>query len=322
MKARDYVPALKYGAKIYPEDLAGMIGQPAVGNIWYVDANAGSDTANAGTSLTNAFATLGQAHTAAVDYNYDVIVVAPTANSVTTEASITFSKSYITVVGATAPIPTAQRARIGFGSSATTPCLKISGLSNRFINLKLVVEQNVAVLVEVATNKQYFQNVDFAGICNATTGAASAARCVVLDDGASENYFGNCTFGVDTVLRSTNNATLEIQGTSSNARNLFENCLFTIVTSSAGTRHVLFTGNYAAECYQWFKNCLFLNTRGDTTTMTVGMTIPVSVNGTVILDGCAIKGATDWSSDYTNLYGCNNPKITASNSGFLEQITT
>ena len=37
MKYRDNAPALKFGAKIYPEDIAGMIGLPSVGNIWYVD---------------------------------------------------------------------------------------------------------------------------------------------------------------------------------------------------------------------------------------------------------------------------------------------
>ena len=34
-----HASALKHGAKIYPEDLAGMVGQPVVGNVFYLDAN-------------------------------------------------------------------------------------------------------------------------------------------------------------------------------------------------------------------------------------------------------------------------------------------
>jgi len=321
-RASSFIPALKYGHKIFPENLAGMIGQPVVGNVFYVDANAGSDTANAGKSFKDAFKTLGAAYAACTSYNYDVIIVAPTANSVTVEASIVWAKSFITVVGATAPIHNAQRARIGFGSAAATPCLKITGIGNRFINLKLVVEEDVNVMVEIAAARNYFQNVDFAGICNATTGDDTAARVVVIDDDCGENYFGNCVFGVDTVLNSVANALVEIVGTSSNARNMFEDCIFRIVCDNAGPRFVLFTGSYAAECSQIFRRCLFLNTRGGTTTMTVGMTIPASTNGKIILDGCGVIGVTDWADLYTSLYCYNQPDVAAANSGFLEIVAT
>lgn len=299
----------------------GIFGQPVIGNVFYVDANKGVD-ANDGKSLMHAFKTLGQAYAACTDYNYDVIVVAPTANSVTVEASIIWAKSFVTVIGATAPIATAQRARIGFGTTATSPCLSITGTGNRFINLKPVVEEDVNVLVSVTGDRNYFENVDFAGICNTTTGDDTAARCVVLQDTSSENYFGHCNFGNDTVLNSAANAILEIIGTTSNARNRFEDCTFKIVADNAGPRFVLFTGAYSAECTQIFKRCLFLNTRDGTTTLTVGMTIPVSTNGKIILDGCAIIGATDWADVYTSLYGCNMPDIATNNAGFMEIIAT
>ena len=150
IKYRDHAPALKFGGKIMPEDLAGMVGQPVVGNIWYVDAVSGSDSANAGNSWDDAFKTLGQAYSSAVDNNYDVIVIAPSGSSATSEASsITWAKNHITVVGATAPVSIGQRARILFASTATSPCLTISGYGNRFINVLIGTFENLNVLISM-----------------------------------------------------------------------------------------------------------------------------------------------------------------------------
>ena len=71
-KARDYIPALKFGHKIYPEDLA--IGNPW-SNYFYVDGDNGSDTANTGKSIDKAKVTIQAAVTAAVEG--DVIIVRP-----------------------------------------------------------------------------------------------------------------------------------------------------------------------------------------------------------------------------------------------------
>lgn len=59
-KLSDYVPALKYGNKVYPEDIAGLIGLPYVGNVVYVDPSNGVDT-NGGTAFNDAFATVDAA---------------------------------------------------------------------------------------------------------------------------------------------------------------------------------------------------------------------------------------------------------------------
>jgi hypothetical protein len=305
LKYRDYAPALKFGAKITPADLAGIVGQPVVGNIFYVDANNGSDSANSGTSPDNAFKTLGAAYTACTTYNYDVVIVMPTANSVTSEASIVWAKAGVTVIGAAAPTADAQRSRIGFGATATTPCLKITAPANRFINLKLVVEEDVNVLVEIASPRQYFANVSFSGSTNATTGDDTAARSLVIDDDCGENTFENCIFGNDTVLQSAANAVVEIVGTSTNARNQFIDCIFRAVCDNAGPRFVLFTGSYSAECFRLFKRCLFLNTRGGTTTMTVGMTVPASTNGKILMIDSWWLGCTDLADVVTSVYTNN-----------------
>ncbi|MCH8163443.1 MAG: hypothetical protein IIA99_05055, partial [Proteobacteria bacterium] len=76
-KLSDYLPALKYGAKIFPEDIAGMIGLPHVGEIIYVDPSAGSDTANSGTTQDDALKTVATAFGKATSGNHDVIIIAP-----------------------------------------------------------------------------------------------------------------------------------------------------------------------------------------------------------------------------------------------------
>jgi len=143
--------------------------------------------------------------------------------------------------------------------------------------------------------------VEFAGICNATTGADTAARCLVINE-SGENYFLGCKFGVDTVLRSAVNPTVELVGNSSCARNTFEDCMFTLVTSDAGASHVTFTGAYSSECWTLFKNCMFLNTRGGTTTLTVSVIDPASVNGRILMNNSWFLGSTDLSSTVANVY--------------------
>ena len=54
-KASDYIPALRYGHKIMPEDLAGVIGLPYVGDVLYVDPSGGNDTANSGRRFDDAY---------------------------------------------------------------------------------------------------------------------------------------------------------------------------------------------------------------------------------------------------------------------------
>jgi len=73
MKARDYIPALKFGAKIYPEDLAA--GGNPWSNYFYVDGDNGNDNDNSGQSIEKAKKTIQAAVTAAVEG--DVIYVRP-----------------------------------------------------------------------------------------------------------------------------------------------------------------------------------------------------------------------------------------------------
>ena len=55
--AAKHIPSLARGNKIFPEHVASLLGLPHVGNIFYVDANNGDDSANSGESILRNFIT-------------------------------------------------------------------------------------------------------------------------------------------------------------------------------------------------------------------------------------------------------------------------
>src|SRR3990167_2969283 len=87
-KARQFSPALTEGHKIYPEDIAGMIGLPSVGNIFYVDPGTGSDSDN-GKTRESAFATVTAAYAALTADQDDVVVICGSSSTGrTSEAAV------------------------------------------------------------------------------------------------------------------------------------------------------------------------------------------------------------------------------------------
>jgi len=73
MKARDYIPALRFGAKIYPEDIAGIDPLTQTNQYWFVDGDKSAD--GGGKSWEDAYKTIQAAVNAASEG--DVIFVAP-----------------------------------------------------------------------------------------------------------------------------------------------------------------------------------------------------------------------------------------------------
>src|SRR3990167_5566832 len=254
LKAHNYYPL--NGAKWDATDIAGTLGLAQVGNVYYVDAVNGSNSSG-GTSWDDAFATLTKAHDTATTHNYDVIIVAPNGTSGTAEdATLAFSKSYITVIGANAPTNISQRSRVLFTTADTSPQLTISGNGNSFVNIQLATFVDSNILVTVSGDRNYFGNVHFAGIGDATAGADTAARCLYINDG-DENVFDGCVFGLDTIMRSAANYTIELAG--GVQRNSFFNCMFQMATDATTPVHIKSTGTSGLDRWQRFDNCLFYN---------------------------------------------------------------
>lgn len=299
-KARDYFPAVKWGAKWMPSDLAGMAGQPYVGNIYYLDADNGSDSAG-GTSWEDAFKTLAVAEDACTTNNYDMIVVAPAGTSATAEtATITWDKNHITVIGAAAPTMIGQRSRISWDTDEVDPCINITGHGNRFINMKWSTTQaSNDVLVNMTGDRNYFNNVHFAGICNADTGDDSSARNLVLT-GSHENTFDGCMIGEDTAARSTTNANLDFAGAS---KNTFNNCMFLMNADNVGAVHVVSTGSTGASGWNRFHECIFYTkwtNAADKITAVFNLSAQTQTCDVLMTGNNMMVGADDWEASASN----------------------
>ena len=308
-KFSDYAPALKYGNKIYPEDIAGMLGLPSIGNVFYVDP--GKSVSGGGRSADDAFKTLAEAYAAMVADNDDVVIIAPTSSTgrTTEAAAIDWAKRRTHIIG-NGPLRRGwNRAGVSFGSAVVSPCFTVSATNCSFTNIMFYVSNDINVLVNISAAYNTFNFCHFAGIANATTGNDTAARDVVITE-ADDTQFNNCMFGIDTITNSAANALVEHIGNTAVARTQYNNCLFSTTTDDAGVRWMLFTGAYSSEVYTILTDCLLLNTRGGTTTMTVGLTVPASVNGRIIMNNCWWLGCTDLVDVVTNIY-TNNPVVDA-----------
>lgn len=299
-KASEYIPALKFGHKIYPEDIAGMIGLPSVGNIYYVDPGTGSDSAG-GRTREDAFATLRTAYAALTADQDDVVVICgSTSTGRTSEtAAITWAKRRTHVIGNGPARKMNPRNGVGFAADLS-PCFTLSANNCSFTNISFASFTDNDILVDITSDYNTFRNCHFQGIGHATPAGETGARCVRLN-GAEENEFYNCTFGVDTVTRTAVNATLEATGTC--ARNKFIGCDFVIFTSDAGAVHVKADTGNAFERFMVFDDCLFMNADLDSsTTLTVNMDLSATGNGTVIVKDSWSKGATDWTNTFSHFF--------------------
>ncbi len=294
-KLRDYTPALKYGHKIYPEDIAGIVGLPSVGNIIYVDPTSGSDTANPGTASNNALATVGAAYDKCTSGNHDVVIIAPSGGSgrTTETTAITWGKRFTHIIGSAAPTAQDPRAGLNFSSTGSITFSE-NGCLVKNITLTGTADVNVPVTLSGSYNS--FLGVDFKGSLNDTTGDDATARALYIN-GGQENTFSVCTFGSDTFMRSAANATIEFANAAS--RNVFYSPRFVMASDAQTPVHIKFTGTSAIDRWVEFNDSLWYNfTANDATKLTACMNLSAqTTTGHVIMRGeKMLVGITDWEA--------------------------
>lgn len=217
-------------------------------------------------------------------------------------ATLTWSKNAVHLVGLTTPSMVSQRARIAQLSTATavSPLIDVTGNNCTFANLQVfqgVADATSLINIRVTGQRNYFDNVHFAGVGDATMSAAGC--CSLSLNGGAENVFRHCVFGLDT-------ATMDADGRNvicdtAATRNLFEDCLFQAYISATGAAHVEIADGTGIDRWLWFRNCQFISkSTNKTVDMAEVFVIPAGISqGAIVLQGCSAMddgGAPVWTA--------------------------
>ena len=306
----------------------GIAGAPLFTGNWffvdYVNGNDGNDG-----SATYPLQTIYGAYANMVSGNNDVAVIIgdgttaktqrlSTANaqkitSSATTGTVTWAKNACHIIGMTAPTGINERAR--FAPPTGTYTASTFGNSGNFFNVTATgcYFANFSLFNGFSTGStgqicwiengghNYYNGVHFGGMGDSTS-AGSATSASLKMTASSENTFVNCTFGLDTVQRTTGNASILFSGTGS-ARNKFIDCDFPMWVSTATTMLAVSAPTGTLDRWTKFQRCAFLNNVDSTSTT---LTAPIQIgaagggpNGFVIFDNCVIAGATYVAYDAT-----------------------
>jgi hypothetical protein len=275
------------------------------GNTWFVKPSTGSD-GNSGKSPKSAVKTLAKALSLATANQNDVVYYFAENNSAssTTDAqtaTLDWNKNLVHLIGICAPIKVSQRARIANAStSALSPVITVSASGCIIENVEVINEiadATALLAVEVTGERNYFRNVHFAGVANATQSAAGAASLKIT--AGAENVFEDCTIGLDTSSYDAD-ATGILFDTAA-TRNYFKNCRIQGYITAAGYAHVTVADATGIDRWQIFEDCLFIaESTNKAVTQTEVFAIPAISQGKIILKNSTCfsdGGAVDWDSN-------------------------
>jgi hypothetical protein len=295
---------------------------------FFVEPRYGNNGQN-GDTLEQAFASVVYGEDALAADRYDTLLVFGNdyAAATTTSylaATLTWDKDLTNMLGICSYSAMSQRARIAQLSTATSvaPLVNITASGCTFRNLQFFHGVNNAAslgCVKVTGAGNYFENVHFAGgghAANAIDGGYSLSL-----DGAEENRFVNCTFGVDTIDAAT--GMMAILMDSEAHRNEFINCRIRMRASNGGAGWVEIIDATGIDRDNLFDRCVFLN--NSATAMDSGFVIPAGMGAPrkLFLRDCMGYGATKWdASDRGVLYGNMNAVTGADGSGVAVQMIT
>lgn len=282
-------------------------GVPFFTGTWYFCDYANGNDGNTGAS-DDPLKTIVEAHDRATAGKNDVVVIVGDGGTTATqrlESSLTWSKNATHLIGMTAPVMEAQRARISTLTTATTninPLMTVSASGCYFGNFSFFqgVGQSATdeQLIEITGDRNYFTAIQFGGMGAAAGAARAGSYCILFTDG-DENTFERCVVGLETIQRDAANANVRVR--SGSQRNQFIDCQFVMAASDTDPLYVdLNASNALNGSTMTFTRCLFRNLLNisNAATPAVVMTIAADANGTVYLYNCAAQ-ATNWSANTT-----------------------
>jgi len=276
--------------------------QFAQGKSFFVDPNAGSDS-NSGLSPTSAKKTLTAGYAACTANKNDVVYLIGNNSGITLSAQLVWAKNYTHLVGLCAPVGAAKRSRIFQLSTliAMDPLISITATGCMFKNFYVFqgvddATSKYAVGLTSSAQRNYFENVHFAGIGHDTMDVATAGSLKL--DGASENLFYNCQIGLDTIGRGTAiNRELYLDGSAS--RNKFDKCLFYCWADNADHTLIEVADSTGIDRYLWLHDCTFLaESTNDTINLTSAFGLPALTQGYILITGnTTFHGISDIDSN-------------------------
>ena len=234
---------------------------PTQGNVYWVRPRTGSDAFD-GLSSQKAFQTVAHALNVATANQNDVIFLCAESNTAANttdyqDATLTWNKDLVHLIGINSGPFLGQRSRISARSTAAAlaPMVNVTANGCLFSGIEFFqgtpASGTTSICVQVTGQRNVFNACQISGNGD-LTGVADVAGTRSLKISGSENLFKNCYIGLDTVIRATQTAEVEI---SAGARNTFDGCQFESYTSLSTFKAV----TIATGCDRWmkFKNCEF-----------------------------------------------------------------
>lgn len=292
-----------------------------VGKVAYLNPAVGLDNSAVLNDPDLPYDTIAAAYAALTTGKNDVCYLVGdggTTGTARLDLALAWAKSATHLIGLTAPSLYSQRARIApttttVGAAGNKDYVTVSGSGNLFANLQIWAGFSTGIAdtiaLTVSGHRNVFQRCHIAG--HADAASAQDAGSASLKITGSENLFEDCVIGVDTVLRTVANASVQFAG--GGARNVFRNCIFPVWTSATTSLIWNVAASGGVDRYAIFENCYFVNMLNITSVavMAAASTMVANgVNGMIILKDCVRLGITDWGTDATT-----NARIWLSGSG-------
>lgn len=284
------------------------------GNIYYLDPLNGSNSST-GLYPSQAVKSLAAGYALLREGKNDVLVLI--GNGLTTatarlSSGFTWAKNAAHLVGVCPPIVVGKRARIAptAGATAFANFYTVSSSGCYFSNIEwfhgFTAGTTAQICLTVSGGRNLFQDCDIQGMGDTDAASAqnSASRSLLIKN-TGENTFRRCTIGLDTVLRTTTNSSVEFLGSGTNAlpRNSFIDCVFPIWSSSANATIFLATAGGALGIDRWnlVDHCIFVNAIKSTSDVTVTGVAKLGANqdGYLLFKDCVLAGFTGFGLDAT-----------------------
>lgn len=267
------------------------------GKVIHVKPYSGNNSYD-GLSPETAVKTLAQALSLATADQNDIVLLYSESNtaSLTTDyqsTALNWNKDGVHLIGVGSTSMLGQRARISNLSTATAivdGLFIVSADNCRIENVEVFHGQGgtnptgASIAVSVTGQRNHFVNCQISGIGHTELDDATSRS---LKISGSENLFSHCYIGLDTVIRGTAQAEVEIAD--STARTIFEDCIFNTYTSADGFLMVKYA---AADRFILLDNCKLIAIQNITsaTQPAAALSASTTLNGNVIFHNSMCYG--------------------------------